>query len=150
MNGNDITKDKLVGILCGMEIKMEKQVKKFGDLAKTLRTNMRITLKEMAETLGISLSLLSDIENNRRKPLNSEKIEKLINKVEANEDVKNELYDLAARDSNGLIPEDIGEILMFNEIGDLARLALRKSNQGKLTIDDWKRFIQENDDGDEE
>ncbi len=128
---------------------MKRQVKKFGDLAKELRTSKRITLKEMAETLGISLSLLSDIESNRRKPLNAEKIEKLICKVDASETTRNELYDLAARDNNGQIPEDIGDIFMYEEIGDIARLALRKSNQGKLTIEDWKKFIQENDIGDD-
>ncbi|MFI3165306.1 MAG: helix-turn-helix transcriptional regulator [Bacillota bacterium] len=128
---------------------MKRQVKKFGDLAKELRTSKRITLKEMAETLGISLSLLSDIESDRRKPLNAEKIEKLIFKVDASETTRNELYDLAARDNNGQIPEDIGDIFMYEEIGDIARLALRKSNQGKLTIEDWKKFIQENDIGDD-
>ena len=52
------------------------------------------------------------------------------------------MYDLAARD-RGVVPSDIEDIMMYGEIGDMARLALRKSNAGKISEDDWKQFIRD-------
>ena len=52
------------------------------------------------------------------------------------------MYDLAARDRRE-IPSDIEDIMMYSEIGDMARLALRQSNAGVIDEEDWKTFIRE-------
>lgn len=92
--------------------------------------------------LGISLSFLSDVENNRRKPFDKEKIELFAEKLGLTVDEKALMYDLAARD-RGEVPSDIEDIMMYGEIGDMARLALRQSNAGKISEDDWKQFIRD-------
>jgi transcriptional regulator with XRE-family HTH domain len=116
-------------------------IKRFGDYIRELRIEKEITLKQMSECLGISLGLLSDIENHRRSPFDKERLEIFADKVGLGEEGKNCLYDLAGRDSRR-IPYDIEEVIMYTPEGDLARLALRKTKSGELTIEDWKRLIQ--------
>ena len=128
---------------------MEKQPKRFGDHIKELRRSKGLTLKDLADYLEISLTWLSDIECNRRKPFERDKMELFINKFSLCEEQKNMLYDLAAREAKN-IPQDIEDALMYSKEGDLARLALRKTIAGSITIDDWKRLIQlsEEEEGD--
>ena len=52
------------------------------------------------------------------------------------------MYDLAARDRRE-IPSDIEDIMMYSEIGDMARLALRQSKAGVIDEEDWKTFIRD-------
>ena len=123
---------------------MEKQVKSFGDYLKELRRDRDFTLKQVSDYLGISLTLLSDIETNRRKPLDADKLEAIIKWFGLSEHEKNCLYDYAGRDSNK-IPQDIEDVMMYTEAGDLARLALRKTKSGEITVEDWKRLIQDHE-----
>jgi transcriptional regulator with XRE-family HTH domain len=117
---------------------------RFGDFIKRKRQEHpdELTLKEVSKMLGISLSFLSDVENNRRKPFDKEKIELFAEKLGLTVDEKALMYDLAARD-RGEVPSDIEDIMMYGEIGDMARLALRQSNAGKISEDDWKQFIRD-------
>jgi transcriptional regulator with XRE-family HTH domain len=96
----------------------------------------------MSERLGISLSFLSDIENNRRKPFDKDKIEKFAQVLNLSDEDKAKMYDLAARDRRE-IPSDIEDIMMYSEIGDMARLALRQSKAGVIDEEDWKTFIRD-------
>lgn len=123
---------------------MKEQNMRFGDFIKKKRLNdpREITLKDMSERLGISLSLLSDIENNRRKPFDSEKIEKFVAELGLTEDDKAKIYDLAGRE-RGEIPSDLEDIMMYGKIGEMARFALRQSNAGVINEEDWKKFIRE-------
>ena len=123
---------------------MKEQNMRFGDFIKKKRLgdSRGITLKDMSERMGISLSLLSDIENNRRKPFARDKIEKFVAELNLSDEDKAALFDLAARD-RGKIPADLEDILMYSEIGKLARFALRQSNAGVVTEEDWKTFIRD-------
>ena len=117
---------------------------RFGDFIKKKRLgdSRGITLKEMSERMGISLSPLSDIENNRRKPFARDKTEKFVAELNLSGEDKAALFDLAARD-RGKIPADLEDILMYSEIGKMARFALRQSNAGLVTEEDWKTFIRD-------
>ena len=123
---------------------MKEQNMRFGDFIKHNRMNdsRELTLKDMSERLGISLSLLSDIENNRRKPLDPEKIELFVTELGLAEEDKAKMYDLAAIGRKE-IPSDIEDVMMYGEIGEMARFALRQSNAGVATEADWNRFIRE-------
>ena len=122
---------------------MEQIVKKFGDFLKQKRVEKMITLRDMSEKLEISLSFLCDIENNRRKPLDAEKLQIIIKVLNLSTDDANTLYDLAGRDNGEKVPADIEKLFMYTKIGDMARLALRKTNSGEITEDDWKSFIRD-------
>ena len=117
---------------------------RFGDYIKLKRQKdaRELTLKDVSAELGISLSLLSDIENNRRKPFDADKIEHFSVFLNLTSEEKAVMFDLAARDT-GEIPSDLEDVMMYGEVGELARLALRKTNAGVIKEADWKRFIRE-------
>jgi transcriptional regulator with XRE-family HTH domain len=119
---------------------------RFGDFIryKRIHDKRELTLKDVADKLGFSLSLLSDIEQGRRKPFNSEKIDLFCKYLELSNEDRNLMYDLAARDRKE-IPSDLDDIMMYSEIGNMARYALRQSNAGIVTEEDWKKFIREID-----
>lgn len=123
---------------------MREKYIRFGDFIKKKRQEHpdERTLKEVSKMLGISLSFLSDVENNRRKPFDKEKMELFSERFNLDDAEKALMYDLAARD-RGEVPSDIEDIMMYGEIGDMARLALRQSNAGKISEDDWKQFIRD-------
>ena len=122
---------------------MKEQYMRFGDFIKSRRLAdpRELTLKDVAEVLGVSLSLLSDIEKGRRKPFDSAKIEKFCDYLGLPTADRSRMYDLAARET-GEVPSDIDDTLMYSDIGDMARHALRMSNAGEITADDWRAFIQ--------
>ena len=125
---------------------MKEKFMRFGDYIKKKRLEHPddLTLKEVSAMLGISLSFLSDVENNRRKPFDKEKIETFVSKLGLSEEEKAKMFDLAARD-RGEVPYDIEDIMMYGEIGEIARFALRQSNEGYLDEEDWKKFIRESE-----
>lgn len=123
---------------------MRKREQTFGEYIKEKRMTHqpRLTLKKMSEMIGVNLSYLSDIENNRKKAFSGEKIEIFCERLGLSENEKEEMYDLAARD-NELVSEDIADIIMYTESGDLARKALRLEKQGKGGVELWKKLIQQ-------
>jgi len=116
---------------------------RFGDYIKQKRLQHpdELTLKEVSKMLGISLSFLSDVENNRRKPFDKNKIEMLAAKLGLTAEEKATMFDLAARGRKE-VPSDIEDVMMYSEVGKMARLALRKTNIGEITEEDWKQFIR--------
>lgn len=109
--------------------------------AKRIKDPRELTLKDISSVLGISGSLLSDIEQGRRRPFDSERIETFSEYLHLTESDRARLYDLAARET-GEVPSDIEDTMMFSPIGDLARHALRLSNEGIVDEDDWREFIR--------
>lgn len=108
--------------------------------SKRLKDSRELTLRDISKELGISLSMLSDIEKGRRNPFDAEKIEKFCEFLNLPEKDKEHIYDLAAK-KRGDIPEDIDDIMMYTDIGYMARCALRMSNKGILKKQDWEEFI---------
>ena len=109
--------------------------------SKRLKDSRELTLRDISKELGISLSMLSDIEKGRRNPFDGDKIEKFCAYLNLSEKDKAHIYDLAAK-KRGDIPEDIDDIMMYSDIGYMARCALRMSNKGILEKQDWEEFIQ--------
>ena len=119
---------------------MEKQQKEFGDFIKELRRAKGITLDQLSNYIGVSLSFLSDIENKRRKPFDEEKMELLAKRLILNDTEKAELYDLAAKKRDS-VPADVKDVIMTAPESDFIRLALRKTKSGELSKEDWEEFI---------
>ena len=87
--------------------------------SKRISDSRELTLKDVAEELGVSVSFVSDVEQGRRKPYDEEKTEKLIEFLRFTDD----------------------DIMMYSEAGEMARFALRMTKKGVVSDDDWKRFI---------
>ena len=122
---------------------MKERYMRFGEFikAKRLADCRELTQKDVADKLGISLTLLSDIEKGRRKPFDSAKIELFCDFLGLSDEDRSRMYDLAARET-GEVPSDIDDTFMYTDIGDLARRALRLSNAGVIEEDDWREFIR--------
>ena len=123
---------------------MKEQYMRFGQFIKSKRLADRreLTQKDVADRLGISLTLLSDIEKGRRNPCNAEKIEAFCKYLGLSDDDRSRMYDLAARET-GEVPADIDETLMYTDSGEIARRILRLTNAGVVGEDDWREFIRQ-------
>ena len=98
----------------------------FGQYIRTKRlaSLKDLTLKDVSEKLGISLTMYSDIEKDRRVPSDTFDYETLAGILDLDAKGKALLYDLAARKKR-TVPSDIEDIMMYSETGNLARMALR-------------------------
>ena len=123
---------------------MKESRMRFGEYIRKKRQSdpREITQGDVAKQLGISLTYLSDIELGRKKPFDTEAIEKFCAYLDLSDAEKAHIFDLAAKEKS-TVPADIEEVLMYEEIGTMARFALRESNAGNVTEEDWKRFIRE-------
>ncbi len=122
---------------------MKEENMRFGEFIKSKRQadDRELTLKDVAKALNISLSMLSDIEQGRRKPFDSEKIKVFCNYLNLTEREKDLMYDLAARETRK-IPDDIEDALMYTGSGEKARRALRLTSAGIADENDWDEFIR--------
>jgi transcriptional regulator with XRE-family HTH domain len=119
----------------------QKEVR-FGDFIKSKRLALEITLRDMCNRLEFSPAYLSDIENNRRYPMDNNKIELLIKELKLSPEDQETLYDLAGRERKAVSP-DLPEYIMDSEVAPYVRMALRKAKKNDVTVDDWKRIINE-------
>ena len=123
---------------------MKEQNMRFGEFikARRLQDPRELTLRDVSAALGLSLSMLSDIEQGRRRAFDDEKIQKFCAYLGLPPQDLATLRDLAAKDKGG-IPADLEDTMMYSEIGSMARHALRLTNAGVGDEEDWKRFIRE-------
>ena len=123
---------------------MDEKHMRFGEYIRKKRLNdpREITQSDMSKAIGISLTYLSDIELGRKKPFDTAAIEKFCAYLKLSSEEKAHIFDLAAKEKNA-VPADIEDVLMYEEIGKMARFALRQSNAGNVTEEDWKKFIRE-------
>ena len=121
---------------------MQEKYMRYGRFLRSKRVadDRELTLKEVAEALGVSITFVSDVEHGRRLPYDEVKTEKLIKFLRLSEEDIATMYDLAARE-NSRIPRDIDEIMMYSESGEMARFALRMTKKGVINENDWSRFI---------
>ena len=108
--------------------------------SKRISDSRELTMRDIAVELGISVSLVSDVEQGRRKPYDEAKTQKLIKFLHLSEEDAALLYDLAAKECD-YIPRDLDDIMMYSEAGEMARCALRMTKKGIASDDDWRRFI---------
>ena len=86
--------------------------------------------------LGVNL-MYKDIYNP-----DPEKLEVFAKFINLTEEETARMYDLASYE-NGEIPSDLDDIFMYEEVGSMARFALRQTKAGNATEEDWKKFIRE-------
>ena len=122
---------------------MREKNMRYGQFLRSKRVSdgRELTLKDVAEELGVSVSFVSDVEQGRRKPYDEVKTQKLIEFLKLSEDDVALMYDLAAKE-NSKIPRDLDDIMMYTEAGEMARFALRMTKKGVINDDDWKQFIR--------
>ena len=66
---------------------------------KRISDDRSLTIKDIAEELGVSLSFVSDVEAGRRKPYDEERTEKLIEFLQLTKEDIARMQDLAAKET---------------------------------------------------
>lgn len=85
---------------------------KFGEKLKLFRKGKGISLRNLATTIGITPTYLSDIENCKTKAPTKELMNKLIENLQLVADEAEVLIELAADERNEL-PADISEAIIY-------------------------------------
>ena len=111
----------------------------FGEFIAKKRLERRITLRKMAEMLDCSATFLSDIEKDRRNPLDMERMEKLSQILALSEEERNEMLDLAGRKRNSVAP-DLPDYIMNRSYVSAALRTARDLNAGEA---EWPKFIDD-------
>lgn len=111
--------------------------KSFGEFISAKRFERCITVRAMAERIGVSPGYYSDIEKNRRNPPDREILKKIIAALGLGAEEEIEFFDLAGKARSEVSP-DLPDYIMGN---DVVRVALRIAKQ-RADSDDWRQFIE--------
>ena len=108
----------------------------FGEFIAKKRKERGITLRNMAERLGITPPYYSDIEKSRRNPPDMDMLIKIANELGLTEEDRNLMFDYAGRDRKEIAP-DLPDYIKNT---DIVTVALRKAKD-LASEDDWQQFI---------
>ena len=118
---------------------MNTQYQNFGEFLQRKRTEKQITLRKMAEMIGITAPYLTDIEKDRRSPPEMEKLELISQILMLNDEDKTTMYDLAGKKRNSVAP-DLPDYIMEH---DYVSAALRTARDLDASEADWLKFVEE-------
>ena len=111
----------------------------FGDFLQKKRTERQITLRKMAEMIGITAPYLTDIEKDRRNPPEMETLETISNILILSDEEKTTMFDLAGKRRNSVAP-DLPDYIMER---DYVSAALRTARDLDASEEDWHKFVEE-------
>lgn len=118
---------------------MNTQYQNFGEFLQRKRTEKQITLRKMAEMIGITAPYLTDIEKDHRNPPEMEKLELISRILMLNDEDKTTMYDLAGKKRNSVAP-DLPDYIMEH---DYVSAALRTARDLDASEADWLKFVEE-------
>ena len=106
----------------------------FGKYLRSVRQAKKISIRQLAKTIGITPTYLSDIEKGNNKPPDKILLETIITElgIKENKSVVSNLFDLAAKGRND-IPADVKDYIMNNH-SLLEVIRLVKDNPEKQNI----------------
>lgn len=111
----------------------------FGDFISKKRVESKITLRKMADLLGVSAPFLTDVEKDRRNPFDMEKLITLAGILNLTQDENALMLDLAGKKRNAVAP-DLPEYIMER---DYVSAALRTARDLDAGEEEWKKFVEE-------
>lgn len=115
--------------------------KTFGECIRKRREELGISVRALAEKLGMSPVYLSDIERgNRNAPtganVKKDYMSKMIQELGIEEDETAAFYDLATATKGCYV-----DITSYLDRSVNARIALRLANEGNIPDEEWLQFI---------
>ncbi|MEG2633581.1 MAG: helix-turn-helix transcriptional regulator [Oscillospiraceae bacterium] len=116
---------------------MNENEQAFGKFIEERRKSLGITLRGFAAELEIAPAYMSDIEKGRRYPPDK-KLDEIARILKLTAAEKEQLLDMAALTRVKTVSPDLPEYIMEK---DLARVALRRARDGKLTDEGWQEVI---------
>lgn len=113
--------------------------RKFGEFIAAKRIQRNISLRKMAELMGLSAPFWSDIEKGRKNPPKLEKLELLAKHLMLTDEDKSIMLDLAGKERDAVAP-DIPAYIMEN---DYVAAALRTVRDLGANEEDWDKFVED-------
>ena len=108
----------------------------FGAYIARKRIEKDVKLKPIAESMGVSVTYLSDIIKGRRNPPDIDGLEALAKTLNLDQEEREEMFDLAGRDRKQVSP-DLPDYIMDESLPN-ARVALRRAKCQNLGDDFWQ------------
>ena len=113
----------------------------FGKYLRAIREAKKISIRQLAKKVNKTPTYISDIENGNNKPPEKKLLDDIIISLEIesySSSIKNNLYDLAARERND-IPADIKDYIMGNEtLLKIIRCTKDKPNNQQI----WSQLLE--------
>ena len=110
----------------------------FGAFLKEKRNDRTITVRAMAELIGIQPGYYNDMESGRRTPIELALLDKISGALRLSGEDEKKLLDLVGKAREAAPPDLTGYI----NTTERARIALRVAKE-KATDEDWQRFIND-------
>ena len=111
----------------------------FGEFISQKRVEKQITLRKMADMLGVSAPFLTDVEKDRRNPFDMEKLTQLARILNLSKEENALMLDLAGKKRNAVAP-DLPEYIMER---DYVSAALRTARDLDAGEEEWNQFVEE-------
>ncbi len=115
------------------------EYKNFGEFVSSMRKDRKITVRGLAELLGISAPFLTDVEKDRRNPFDEEKLEKLAQIFNLSREEKDTMYNLVGQ-KRDILPPDYKDYVIKR---DYVSTALRTARDLDAGEEEWQRFVDE-------
>lgn len=122
------------------DLKLKTENAEFGQYLRSVRQAKKISIRQLAKAVRKTPTYISDIEKGNNKPPERELLDRIIATLHLEEfpDIRNRLYDLAARERKD-VPADIKEYLMENEsILKIIRTVKESPNEKQI----WAKISQ--------
>lgn len=122
------------------DLNLKTESVEFGQYLRSVRQSKKISIRQLAKAVSKTPTYISDIEKGNNKPPERELLDRIIAALQLEEfpDVRNKLYDLAAKERKD-VPADIKEYLMENEsILKIIRTAKESPNEKQI----WAKVSQ--------
>jgi transcriptional regulator with XRE-family HTH domain len=117
------------------------QAESFAAFVTRKRKEHNMTMRSLANILGVSSPYLYDVEQGHRNPLKKENLEKMAAFFELDEEETALMFDLAGID-RGIVPLDLPDYILNNAY---VRVALRKAKSKNIKEEEWQKFIAQMD-----
>lgn len=111
----------------------------FGEFISKKRVEKKITLRKMADMLGVSAPFLTDVEKDRRNPFDMEKLTQLAQILNLSKEENAQMLDLAGKKRNAVAP-DLPAYIMER---DYVSAALRTARDLDAGEEEWNQFVEE-------
>ena len=115
------------------------EYKNFGDFLYQKRIENKITMRQMADELGVSPVFISDIEKDRRNPFDVNRLKQLVSFLNLTDEDRDLMYDLAGKKRNEVAP-DLHDYITEN---DYVSAALRTCRDLEVGEEEWARMVEE-------
>lgn len=111
----------------------------FGEFISQKRIGKQITLRKMADMLGVSAPFLTDVEKDRRNPFDMEKLSQLAKILDLSNEERELMFNLAGKKRNAVAP-DLPEYIIER---DYVSAALRTARDLDAGEEEWNQFVEE-------